>query len=165
MLCKYGWKHLQSLPGRVSKAHSPAAAKVYASARGGRHSVSIWESRRIGMTRSTAYQCEHKLQYSLTGLPWQHCMVRMYLIRYRYSRQLGICQFHTHVSAFAQGLTWVIHWGCQVRKMLKGSFEHLVGRFTQDYTPMIHENRMQPGFQLNLFPRIVQGVLPLGVHR
>lgn len=124
ILCKYGWKHLQSLPGRISEAHLPAAAKVYASARRGRHSVSNAKSRRIGMTRSpsAAYQCEHKLQCSRIGLPWQHCSARMYLIRYHYSRQLGICQFTTLVPVFAQRLTWVIDWGGQVRKMLKGSF-------------------------------------------
>lgn len=82
------------------------------------------KSRRIGTTRSTstAYQCEHKLQCSQIGLPWQHYSARMYLIRYHYSRQLGIFQYATHVRAFARRLTWVIDWGGQVRQMLQGSF-------------------------------------------
>lgn len=40
-----------------------------------------------------------------------------------------------------------------------------MSRFTQDYTPMIHENRIQPGFQLNLSLAIVQGDLLQVVYR
>lgn len=74
------------------------------------------------MMRNVGYLCEDKPQCSLTQLPWQHHMDRICLIRYRCYHELRMCELAIHASAFVRRLTWVVHRGCQVRKMLRQSF-------------------------------------------
>ena len=112
---------------------------------------------------SIAYQSEDKLQCSPTRLPWQYCMARRYVTHYHYGREL-MCVNSNFLLLLRQRLTWMVHWSCQVGKMLKQSFQHWVSYCTHDDPPMIHENKMQPDFHIDLWYAIVRDSL-LEVHR